>query len=265
MNIVKRLTHEFRVRANDLDASGRTSATALIRILETQRWFAFDNKGFGKAYFKRGVIRAQYLEVFESTRFDETLEVSICLFRVGRSSMDFSSRIHSKKTGRLVGQAAVRFVALDVDSRPQILPPQVREYLSEPEGVDIPTTVYEKPQNTWSHAFTVQWTDLDFMQHVNEARFIEYIESSRYAYAVAAGNGTQDDRALQQVGRLAISYDDQVRLGDRLRVAVWTVENEPDRYAFEIQRESDHATVTRAWLEVRETDQRALNRVRSGL
>jgi acyl-CoA thioesterase FadM len=237
----------------------------LIRILETQRWFAFDKNGFGKAYFRKGVIRAQYLEVFETTRFDEKIEVSICLFRVGRSSMDFSHKIHSSVTGQLVGHAAVRFVALDADFRLQKLPPQVRDYLSDPEGIDIPTTVYEKPQNAWSHAFTVQWADLDFMQHVNEARFIEYIENTRHACAAAGGFGIHDDRALFPIGRLAISYDDQARLGERLNTAVWQIEKEPNRFAFEIRRESDQALVTRAWIEVRETDPIAINRIRSGL
>lgn len=252
MDKQKRLFHDFQIRAHDLDASGRTSAAALIRILETQRWYAFDKKGFGKVYFKKGVIRAQYLEVFETTRFDEQLEVSLRLFRVGRSSMDFSHKIQSRTTGRLVGQAAVRFVALDADFRPQTLPPQVREYISEAEGVELPTTVYEKPQDAWSHAFTVRWTDLDFMQHVNEARFIEFIENTRHDCAAAMGFGTQDDRALLPIGRLAISYDDQARLGDRLRIAVWKIENEPDRYAFEIRREPDQALITRAWITVRE-------------
>ena len=206
MDKPKRLTHQFNIRAHDLDASGRTSATALIRILETQRWFAFDKKGFGKAYFKKGVIRAQYLEVFESIRFDEKLEVSLCLFRVGHSSMDFSHKIHSIKTGQLLARAAVRFVALDADFRPQILPPQVRDFLSDPEDIEIPTTVYEKPQSAWSHRFSVQWADLDFMRHVNEARFIEYIENSRHARAAAAGNGAKDDRALLPFAAIAVRF-----------------------------------------------------------
>ncbi len=257
MDKLKRLTHEFNIRAHDLDASGRTSATALIRILETQRWFAFDRKEFGKAYFKKGVIRAQYLEVFETTRFDDKLEVSLRLFQVGRSSMDFSHKIHVRKTGQLVGQAAVRFVALDADFRPQPLPPQVRDYLSDPEGIEIPTTVYEKPKNAWSHAFTVQWADLDFMQHVNEARFIEFIENTRHACVAAAGTDTQDDRALLPIGRLSISYDDQARLGDRLSVAIWKIENESDRYAFEIRREPDQTLLSRAWIAVREKPNRS--------
>lgn len=250
MNSSKILTDRFPIRAHDLDASGTTSITAFIRLFENQRWDALSENGFLRPFFKNGVIRAQSVEILQPMSFGDTVEISMWLSRVGRTSMDFCHHISSTTTGSEVGRATVRAVTLDKHGRPKPLSKEIRRFQMEQQDLHIQRVSLEPEPSAWSHCFSVRWTDLDLLQHVNEARYIEYIEDTRHACAAASGYGSDSQRAVLPIKHLTISYEDQARLGDSLCVTSWALQRNTNRYAFEIRRVSDQMITTRALVEV---------------
>ena len=93
-------------------------------------------------------------------------------------------------------------------------------------------------------------SDVDLLRHVNQARYVDYIEDARYACARAGGYGKHGQGADAELKCLAASYEGQAREGDRLRVTTWPLCEAPRQYAFEVRREADAALMLRARIEV---------------
>jgi acyl-CoA thioesterase FadM len=88
------------------------------------------------------------------------------------------------------------------------------------------------------------------MRHVNQARYVDFIEDARHACARAGGYGEHGQGADAALRYLAVSYEGQPRLGEGLRVSTWALGDAPGRYAFEVRREADAAPMARACVEV---------------
>jgi acyl-CoA thioesterase FadM len=91
---------------------------------------------------------------------------------------------------------------------------------------------------------------VDLLRHVNQARYVDYIEDARYACAKAGGYGERDPGADAALKYLVVSYEGQPREGDRLRVTTWAPGDVPGRTEFEVRREADAAPMARARVEV---------------
>ena len=105
-------------------------------------------------------------------------------------------------------------------------------------------------QGAWSVTLEVRKSDQDLLQHVNQARYIDYIEDARFSCIQLKGYGEKNQAAEGKVHRLTISYDNQGRVGDLLRIYTWVVNDSSKQLAFEIRREADNARITRAELSI---------------
>ena len=230
--------HTFQIRVHDLDFTGKVSMPALIRLLENQRWHALSAQAKVGAYFLSVVMRAQSIEIDAELHFDDTVEAEMWVSGVGRSSLTFGHTLASDRTGGVFGRSAVTVVSLDLEGRPRPLDEGVRRFIVERETVDLPRLEpIPAPADAWSHDFRVRFSDLDLLKHVNEARYVNYVEDARYACAAQEGYGPDSQRASGRIRRLVVSYEGQARAGDRLRVATWQLAS--GEYAFDMKREPD--------------------------
>lgn len=247
----KLVKQSFKIRVHDLDFTGKASTAALIRLLENQRWHALSSQVDIGAYFLSAVMRAQSIALDTELHFDDEVEGVTWVSAVGHSSLTFGHTLASPAAGGVFARAAVSVVSLDLEGRPRPLGEGIRRLIVERESIDLPKLEpLPVPGDAWSHDFRVRYSDLDLLQHVNEARYVNYVEDARYACAAQEGYGPDSQRASGRIRRLTISYEGQARVGDRLRVSTWQLPESPGSYAFDIKREPDRALMTLARFEV---------------
>jgi acyl-CoA thioesterase FadM len=247
----KLVRHSFKIRVHDLDFKGKASTAALIRLLENQRWHALSSQADIGAYFLSAVMRAQSIALDAELRFDDEVEGVTWVSAVGRSSLTFGHTLASPAAGGVFARAAVSVVSLDLEGRSRPLGEGIRRLIVERESIDLPRLEpLPVPGDAWSNDFRVRYSDLDLLQHVNEARYVNYVEDTRHACAAQGGYGPDSQRASGRLRRLSVSYEGQARAGDRLRVSTWQLPDAAGSYAFEVRREPDGALMTLARLEV---------------
>jgi acyl-CoA thioesterase FadM len=240
----------FTIRTHDLDSSAQVSASGLCRILENPRWNALRSDGLVGASVNIGVLRAQSLEIERRVGFGEKIDVSMWLSGVGRTSFALGYTIRSSADGGVIARSAGSFVSTDIEGRPRPVGPGLERLLSDRETIEVPRLNHSPRAGAWSQDLAVRHSDVDLLKHVNQARYVDYIEDVRYACARAGGYGEHGQGADAALKYLAVSYEGQAREGDRLRVTTWALGDAPGRYAFEVRREADAAPMARARVEV---------------
>jgi acyl-CoA thioesterase FadM len=240
----------FTIRTHDLDRSARLSASAICRILENPRWNALRPDGLVGASAKLGVLRAQSLEIERRVGFGEKIEVSMWLSAVGRTSFTLGYAIRSSADGGIVARSAATFVSTDIEGRPRPVGPGLERVLSDRETIEVPRLDHSPAAGAWSWDLVVRSSDVDLQRHVNQARYVDYIEDARSACARAGGYGAHGQGADAAMRTLAVSYEGQAREGDLLRVFTWALGDAPAHYAFEVRRQADAAPMARALVEV---------------
>ena len=170
--------------------------------------------------------------------------------RVGRTSFGLGYTIRSGADGGVVARSAGSFVATDIEGRPRPLGPGLEHLLSDRETIEVPRLDHSPRAGAWSQDLAVQPSDVDLLQHVNQARYVDYIENARYACARAGGYGEHGQGADAALKYLALSYEGQAREGDRLRVTTWALGAAPRQYAFDVRRQADAAPMLRAHIEL---------------
>src|SRR6185295_3154953 len=115
-----------------MDASGVIPLSGLASYLEHVRWESVSEPDYPlRNYWRRGVLRAQRLEAFESVRFGVELKIECWLARIGRTSLDLAHRVRRSDTDALVALGMVTAINLGADGRPEPLADGIRELLGE--------------------------------------------------------------------------------------------------------------------------------------
>jgi YbgC/YbaW family acyl-CoA thioester hydrolase len=235
-----------------MDSSGVIPLSVLASYMEHTRWQSIQGSEFALAsYWKRGVIRAQHIEVLMPVRFDTELSVDCSVGRIGRTSLDLCHRVRRVGDGQLVAQATVTAVNLDETGRPAPLDPGAEELLSEPPALPSVALDGESPRSAWGRAILVCPSDQDVLQHVNHARYIEFVEDTRALAARAGAYADASEAAQRMPRRIAISYERQAAFGDTLEVSTWALEGKKPAFGFELRRVVGNVVPTELELVVR--------------
>jgi acyl-CoA thioesterase FadM len=250
--MLRRIERTLVPRGYEMDATGRIPAATLARYLEHLRWEAMVDPDYRlRAVWTRGVVRAQRIEIVAPLRFGQEIRVSACVGRVGRTSLEFVHRVELVRSGELVLRAAATGVNLDGDGRPQPLPAAAHEIVTDepaPEASPIPKLA---PASAFTRELVVAPSDQDIQQHVNQARYIDFVEDTRALGArEQAFGGIHAAPASGVLRRVSIEYERQARFGERLRLACWGVDGEPQTFAAEIRHAERDEVVARARVDV---------------
>jgi acyl-CoA thioesterase FadM len=247
---MRRLERLITTRGYEMDASGVIPLGVIASYLEHTRWQSVADSEFRlAAYWKRGVIRAQHIEILEPVRFDTELSIDCTVGRIGRTSFDLCHGV--RRAGQLVARATVTAVNLDEAGRPAPLDPGARELLGEPPALPGITLAVEAPEAAWTREITVCPSDQDVLQHVNHARYIDFVEDTRALAARAGAYGGASEAAQRSARRIAISYEREAAFGDVLLAATWVLDGANEAFGFELRRFSaELELVVRARVEV---------------
>lgn len=221
----------YTIRGIELDATGTVSPGWVARILEHSRWqaFAADGSTLGRL-MRDGVARAGTYQRLQPLRHGDELEIATWVARVGRTSFDFGHRIARLEDGAVAVRARMTVVHLGPDG-PAPLAPEVSTFV-----VDQPTPS-PRPWpdgdrlHLWSRSWVVRPSDQDSFGHVNQARYVDYIDDTRW-FAHQAGQPTGLEGPLKT---LSVEYIRETHAGERVQMRTW-VSGEQSR-AYELVRE----------------------------
>ena len=124
---------EKRIYYHDTDAGGFVYYGQYLCYLEEARTEFLEKRGLSVELFKgRGyvfVVRQCNVSYRSPARYDEIILCDAKLNKLGASQMIFDQTVHDKKDGRLIIEAEVSLVCLNMDFKPTPIPDDLRERL----------------------------------------------------------------------------------------------------------------------------------------
>jgi acyl-CoA thioesterase FadM len=229
----------YTIRGIELDATGTVSPGWVARILEHTRWQAFtvDGSTLGRL-MQGGVARAGTYEHLEPVRHGDELEIATWVARVGRTSFDFGHRIARLQDGTVVIRARMTIVHLGL-AGPAPLDLEVSTFIvDEPAPAPRPWPEGDR-LCAWTRSWTVRPSDQDSFGHVNQARYVDYIDDTRW-FAHRAGQPAGLEGRLKTV---SVEYVRETHAGERVQMRTW-VTGEQSR-AYELVREPSGEVLSR--------------------
>jgi acyl-CoA thioester hydrolase len=219
-------------RGYEVSSTGSVPPAQFLRYLEHIRWrtIASSEKIPLRQFFFLGVVRSQVVEILEDVFFDAELELTVWLSRLGKTSMDLSHDVIRVSDGACVARSTATLVALDSNRRPSPIPEAARKYVSDRAALPPARLDGAPPDSGWERAVGIRPSDQDMQQHVNHARYAEFVEDTRFLCAASGGygQGSWDGPARS----LSIAYEHETKVGDP--VIARTVRTEGDARSVDV-------------------------------
>ncbi len=229
----------YTVRGIELDASGSVSPGWFSRIFEHARWQIFTMDEFAlRNRMEGGVARAGTFEYGVPLTYQDELEIGTWVARVGRTSFDFGHRITRIRDGAIAARARMTVVNLGPNG-PAALDPIVSSFvLDEPAPAVRPWPEADRA-GSWTRQWLVRPSDQDSFRHVNQARYVDYIDDTRWFAAQAR------ERAGVQgpLAGLSVEYRRETHAGELVQMETW-VTGDRTR-AYELRRQADGEILAR--------------------
>jgi len=213
----------YRVRFDEAGPDGNLRTSALLRYAQDIAWRHSEHLGFDREWYReRGlgwVVRGVELELDAPIPLGTTLRVSTAV--VGHRRI-WARRLGECRfaDGRLAARVTTDWVLLDGRGRVVRIPddfgvaftnPEVRsEILRVPADDDGPAA---------RHRLTVRPSDLDPIDHVNNAVYVDWLEEAIEAAGWAPPTGAQGAGASP--GSLRIEYLASAARGDAIEVDLY--------------------------------------------
>jgi acyl-CoA thioesterase FadM len=236
-------------RGYELASHGTLPVAAYLRYLEHLRWrtISRSEKIPLRLFWTMGVVRAQVIEIRQHVAFDVELELSMWVSRVGRTSIELSHDITRVEDGALVAQSTATIVTLDDERRPAPVKDGAREFVVDRPRVTAERLESEPPSGAWRRSIDLRPSDQDLQQHVNQARYADFVEDARLFCARDGGYGSGNWDAAPR--RFVIAYESEARVGDSVEAVSWPAPGR-ERAADFVLRKENGQIATRARLEL---------------
>ena len=248
----KIFTRTFRVRWSEINSNGQVGPASYLRYLvETASdWGAaqlgVDNfEALGHVW----VIRETEFTLFRPLRFNDVFEFTIWLVKWQRVRGTRAFELKLKDSGEVVAQGAQQIVYLDRHSMRPTTPP---EHFTELFQIDNPRVfphqrfpkVPPPPEAAFVMQRQVEWQDLDMVEMVNNAVYVDYAEeiTARALAAVEWSPTYLKNQGLTIANRrIHVQYQSPAVWGDKLNVVTYLLGLEKNggiRYV-SVQRATD--------------------------
>lgn len=173
----RRYTHRRRVHLADGSPKGRARLDALARMLQDVSDEDTTDAGFAPS--EPWVVRRVDMRVTEFPVFRDVVTVTTWCSGIGGRWAERRVRIEGDEVGRV--DAAVLWVHLDRSGRPARLPDRFDSLYGEAAGgrkVRARLQHDARPRDGVAAAFPLRFTDIDMMDHVNNAVSWEPVEEA---------------------------------------------------------------------------------------
>lgn len=257
-------THQtiFPVRYYECDAYGHLNNAVYLRFMQEAAFNASAALGYDeKRYAELGrlwLARLTEIEYLLPIRYGDRVVVTTWVEDVRRVRSIRAYEFRLEGSGELAARGWTDWVYIDVTSgKPSTVPPDIAAiYL--PEGGHLEETSRRRfieppppPVGVFIDRRRVEWQDLDPVQHVNNAMYLNYLMES--AWRVGDITGWPWKR-IQAAGfgvvarRTQIEYLQSASYGDELEIATWLSDLKRSTITrhFNIRRLLDNVTIVRA-------------------
>lgn len=215
----------YRVRFDEAGPDGRMRTSALLRYAQDVAWRHSEFLGFDRPWYaERGlawVVRAVELDVLAPIPMGHTLRVSTAV--VGHRRIWARRRGECRLAdGELAATVTTDWVLLDARGRIVRIPPEFGVVFANPElAADISRVeAVPAPADAATLAIRVRPQDLDPMDHVNNAVYLDWLEEALGAAADrAAPREAGTTTALPRTIRL--EYLASAAPGDAVLIRTW--------------------------------------------
>lgn len=251
LQAASRVTLSEPVRGYEMGQDGCLPFSGFARFFEHMRWELGRRGHLADPLMpKRGVVRAQTHRYLGELRFPNTWTGRTHLIHVGGSSLHYGHEI-TRGDGQVLVRARTVIVLLDGSSRPAAAPSYLRDYADSAFEAPSPLALPEAPwMGTPSYTVHVRPSDQDSFGHVNQARYLDFVDDARRS----AGLG-------RLVG-VSLSYERETLAGETLAIelgAATPAEGQASstaQHAFRMVRTGDGVVVHRGVIEVAEESAR---------
>jgi acyl-CoA thioesterase FadM len=232
-------TVRYTIRGIELDASRSVPPGWLGRIFEDTRWRVFAMEGYAlRGVMTGGVARAGTYEYVEPLAFGEDVDITTWIARVGQTSFDFAHRAVRVSDGAVAARARMTVVNLGPEG-PAAVDPIVHSYVVEDQVPAVRPFPEGKRDAPWSREWIVRPSDQDSFQHVNQARYVDFIDDTRWFAAEAGAPAGLRGR----LDALTVEYVREAHAGDRVRMETWRTGG--GARAYELTRQPDGEVLMR--------------------
>lgn len=211
--------------------------------MEQLRWEAIYERRFGLAdLFAAGnklVVRAQDLWIGAPAVHGTELDLSIVLAKVGNSSLVFAETARRVSDGAEVARAFVTGVVLGANNRPTRVPENMR---TEVEAVEMPEPLSLEHEVTagYQRSVGVRPSDLDTLLHVNQSRYVDFVDDTRTLMLAEHGAG------LAYPTRIVVDYRRETHVGRDLVAHACALDDASKLVAVDLRDAVDAQLVARA-------------------
>jgi acyl-CoA thioesterase FadM len=192
-----------------------------------------------------GVARAGIFEYGAPLVYRDELEIATWVARAGRTSLDFGHRVVRLRDGAIAARARMTVVKLGPSGPAPIDPVVSRFVLDEAAPPVRPWPEGPRP-HPWKRQWLVRPSDQDSFGHVNQARYVDYIDDTRW-FATKAGAPAGLEGRL---GGLSVEYIRETHAGEQVQMETW-VTGARSR-AYELSRQPGGEVLARGQVTQRE-------------
>lgn len=254
-------TRPFRIRAYECDAYGHLYNANYLRLMQETAFDASAAAGYDLARYdamqRTWLIRETEIEYILPLRYNDEVEIKTWVADFRRASSRRRYEFWKKDSNELAARAYTDWVFIDQNNnRLTQAPPEMhRAFL--PEGIpeNFPArapfpSAPPPPPGAYRMRRGVVWQDIDLMQHVNNAVYLDYV--TECGMQVVAAHHWPVTRMLDEgfgilLRRNQVQYLQPALLNDALEITTWF--SNP-RFAmatrhYEIKRAGDSALLCR--------------------
>jgi acyl-CoA thioesterase FadM len=229
----------YTIRGIELDASGSVSPGWFSRILEHTRWQVFAMDDFAlRNRMEGGVARAGTFEYGVPLTYQDELEIATWVARVGRTSLDFGHRVVRLRDQAIAARARMTVVNLGPDG-PAPIDPIVSTFIVDEPAPPARPWPEGARTGSWKRQWVVRPSDQDSFRHVNQARYVDYIDDTRW-FAAQAGEASGAEGRL---AGLSVEYGRETHAGQKVQMETWVTGDQAR--AYELTRQSDGEVLAR--------------------
>ncbi len=234
MPVPRRIEVPFRVRFDEAGPDGSLRASAHLRMAQDAAWVHSTEAGFDLAWYRaRGrfwLVRCITLQVLRPARHGDVLSVSTAVPAMRRiwARRDSEFRLPG---GELAARMSIDWVMTSAEGTPVRVPDELIRAFDAPDEQVRPARVDPGPPPPDANrmSFDVRPQELDPMNHVNNAVYVDYLEEA----VLSAGGG---DVLRRMPRRYQVEYLAPAEAGARLESIAWPERSvEADGWSFRLR------------------------------
>jgi medium-chain acyl-[acyl-carrier-protein] hydrolase len=233
-------TDEYLISSYDVDAKGKASLPTLSKFMQETAYNHADHLEFGYHQLKEKnlfwVLSRLLIKIDKYPEWGDKIQIQTWPSGVERLFAYRDFRILDEQ-GAIIGAAGTAWLMLDVQKRrpqrPEELKARIKFLPNQRALEERPAKVPGLSNPVEGVFFPVRYSDLDLYNHVNNAKYIEWILDSFAA----------DMHREFEVTEFEINFLSEAKIGDEAAILTEKLENASPAFGHCIKRKADNRDI----------------------